>query len=271
MTPQQTKILELAGRVQYVTIRHLLEQGIFNAEYTARTHVRDLVSRGLLNVHNFGVQVGFGRLPALYGLTPSGVRYLTDEEYHDPKNIKASKSQKAEMKAPRDFHHRVGLIDSMLAIFRYLDSVEIRDEWSELYFRKHGMHEPKRTAIELEGGRLEPDALLRFTDETGRVRLYLVEFYEDEHEVERIRRALTRHAEALKNGQPSIVLGVQVGHRVLCVFRHEHTARAIMHYLETTPEYKEMVNRFLCVTLDALKKDPFGQWATPNRAKTTLY
>ncbi len=274
MTPAQTKSLELAGRVQYFTLTQALEQDVYQSETTARRHLRDLVGRGFLNENNYGVQAGAGRLPILYGLTPAGVRYLVEAENHDPATIKASKSnrnQAHEIKAPRDFHHRTGLIDTMLALFRHLDFAKCSEQWSELYFRKHGMHEPKRTSIELADGRLEPDAILKFKDEHGKTRFYLIELYEDSDQVERIRRAVNRHAEALATGAPSLALGVQVGHRVLCVFRHDHTARAVMRYIRETPALADIQKRFLFVTLEALKRDPFDQWAYPSEEKTNLY
>jgi hypothetical protein len=265
---RQVKILELAGKVQYIAFRHLMEQGIFEVEVTARNNLKDLVRRGFLNAHTFGVQVGAGRLPSLYGLTPAGQKYLVEQEHHDPDQIKTSKSHRAEMKAPRDFHHRIGLIDSMLALHQHLDKIGAGKVWTELYFRKHGMHEPKRTAIELEKSRLEPDAILHFHDpKADKTRLYLVEFYEDSEQVERIRRALRRHEEAIHTGSPSEALGLSVGHRVLLVFRHDHTARAVMRFLREDRQFAEVQDRFLTITLEALKKDPFGEWASPEGKK----
>jgi hypothetical protein len=272
MLKEQIQTLETIGKVQYCTLKNIMEQGFYNAESTARTHLKDLVGRGLLNIHTFGVQVGAGRLPNLYGLTPAGQRYLVEEQHHDPDQIKTSKSNRKEMKAPQDFQHRTGLIDSMLALHQHLDQIGAGKVWTELYFRKHGMHEPKRTAIELEKYRLEPDAILHFHDQKAdKTRLYLIEFYEDSEQVERIRRALRRHGEAIHTGSPSESLGLSVGHRVLLVFRYEHTARAVMRFLHNDGQFSEVQNRFLIITLEALKKDPFGQWASPNGQKASLY
>lgn len=274
MTPAQTKSLELAGRVQYFTLAHLLRLQVFQSETTARRHLRDLVERGFLHARNFGTNARQGKLPTLYGLTPAGVRYLVDVENHDPATIKASKSnrnQPHEINAPADYFHRVGLIDAMLALFQHLDAVGARNEWSELYFRKHGMHQPKRTSIELESGRLEPDAILHFDDPSGKKRLFLVELYEDSDQVERIRRAVNRHAEAIATGAPSLALGLQVGHRVLLVFRHSHTARAVMDYIQKTPAFADIQSRFLFVVLEALQQRPFDSWATPDGRQARLY
>lgn len=274
MTPAQTQSLELAGRVQYFTLAQSLRLRIFQSETTARRHLRDLVDRGFLHARNFGTNARQGKLPTLYGLTPAGVRYLVDVENHDPATIKASKSnrnQPHEINAPADYFHRVGLIDAMLALFQHLDAVGASNEWSELYFRKHGMHQPKRTSIELESGRLEPDAILHFDDQNGKKRLFLVELYEDSDQVERIRRAVNRHAEAIATGAPSLALGLQVGHRVLCIFRHDHTAKAVMRYIRDTPAFANIQNRFLFVTLEVLTYAPLDQWAYPSEVKTTLY
>lgn len=273
MTPSQTKMLLMLARVQYLNTSQMLRYGIFNAEITLKRHRKNLLDRGYIFSSAYGVQAGVGKLQALYGLTNKGAKYLVDFEYIDPEKIKVSQTHKGEIKAPRDYHHRTGLIDSILAILAHLEALETREEFLELYFRKYGQHEPKRTQIKLENGsNLEPDAILHFKDpEEGRDRLYLIEFYEDSEQVERVRKSLQRHEEAIRHGTPSDALGVQVGHRVLCVFRHEHTARAVMRYLATDPIFTDIQNRFLCITLDALKADAFNQWATPKHTKTTLY
>lgn len=272
MTPTQDKALEYLSKVQYMTLAQMIEMDVFKSESTARRHLKDLVERGFLNVQNFGVQVGVGKLPSLYGLTPKSVQYIADNFYISPENIKISKSHK-EIRAYRDFYHRVGLIDSLLAIYRYLESLNTADIWSELYFRKHGEHAKKRTAIDLlDGSRLEPDAILHFTDPiANRKRLYLIEFYEDSEQVERIRRALIRHGEAIATGKPSEALNLTVGHRVLLIFRHEHTARAISRYLQEAEEFRAIQDRFLITTHNAIKFNPFENWIDGKGENLTLF
>lgn len=275
MHEKQTKTLELAGRIQYVTINHLYQAGIYTAKSltTTRVHLRDLVRSGFLTESHYGVTRGIGRLPTLYGLTPKGVRYLVECEDHEADHIKASKSnrnQEHEVRAPADYFHRVGLLDCVLSCLLMLDSIGRREDFLELYFRRYGMHEPRRTSIELESGRLEPDAILQFTTDE-RARLYLIEFYEDSDKVERIRRAILRHAEAMHTGAPSKALGVSVGHRVLLVFRHEHTARAIMKYIQETEELADIADRFLFKTHESMLKNAFDNWATYQAEKCSIY
>jgi hypothetical protein len=275
MHEKQLKTLELGGRIQYFTIDHLHQAGIYTtpSKTTARGHLRDLKAYGWLTESHYGVSRGFGRLPALYGLTPKASRYLIDYENYPPEALKVSKSRKNqdyETKAPADYFHRVGLLDSVLAVLLLLDARGIREELLEMYFRRHGMHEARRTAIELEGGRLEPDAVLSFTADK-RKRLYLVEFYEDSTTVERIRRGILRHAEAIHTGAPSTALGLTVGHRVLLVFRHEHTARAVMDFVRDTPELVDVADRFLFKTHASLIADPFDHWGTYSKKRETLF
>jgi len=275
MHEKQLKTLELAGRIQYFTLEHLYQAGIYESpsKTTARVHLRDLKNYGWITESHYGVSKGFGRLPALHGLTPKAVRYLVDFESHDSEKIKVSKSRKNqdyETKAPADYFHRVGLLDSVLSCLLMLDSKEIKEDFLELYFRRFGMHEPRRTAIELEEGRLEPDAILGFTAQ-GKQRLYLVEFYEDSTTIERIKRGVLRHAEALHTGAPSIALGVNVGHRVLLVFRHEHTARAIMEFMRSTPDLVGVADRFLFKTHESLLQDAFDHWGTYSKKRETLF
>lgn len=272
MTPNQEKALETLAKVQYMTVKQMLEFGCFPTEVTARRHLKDLVNRGILDVHNFGVQVGLGKLPSLYGLTPKGVRYVAENLHLPLEEIKASKSNKGQIHANRDFHHRIGLIDSLLSILKYFEQVGITDQWSELYFRKYGMHAPKRTTITLEdGSRLEPDSILHFTDTNGKKRLFLIEFYQDDTNIERIRRALIKHGEALMTGKPSEALNLSVGHRVLLIFRHDHTARAIMRFLGENEAFSEVQDRFLITTHEEIVKNPFSSWVTSNRQSSNLY
>lgn len=275
MHEKQLQTLELAARIQYFTIDHLFQAAIYTTptKTTARTHLRDLVRSGFLSESHYGVTRGIGRLPTLYGLTSKGVRYLVECEDHQAEQIKASKShrnQEHEVKAPADYFHRVGLLDSVLSCLLFLDSVGRREDFLELYFRRFGMHEARRTAIEMESGRLEPDAIIRFTTEE-RERLYLVEFYEDSDRVERIRRAILKHAEALHTGAPSTALNVKVGHRVLLIFRHEHTARAVMEYVRNTPELTDVAERFLFKTHESVIKTAFDNWANYKGKKCSIY
>ncbi|MBD8052016.1 hypothetical protein [Limnohabitans radicicola] len=275
MHEKQLKTLELAGRIQYFTLEHLYQAGIYTSpsKSTARVHLRDLKAYGFITESHYGVSRGFGRLPALHGLTPKAVRYLTEVEGHQLETIKVSKSRKNqeyETKAPADYFHRVGLLDSVLACLLMLDQAETKEEVLELYFRRFGMHEPRRTAIELQSGRLEPDAILSFTAE-DRKRLYLVEFYEDSANNERIKRAIFRHGEAIHTGAPSTALGLGVGHRVLLVFRHEHTARAIMKFINEAPTLAGIADRFLFKTHESILKDAFDNWATSDGVRTNIY
>lgn len=275
MHEKQRQTLELAGRIQYFTLDHLYQAGIYTtpSKSTARIHLRDLKAYGFITESHYGVSKGFGRLPALHGLTPKAVRFLVDTEGHQLEAIKVSKSRKNqeyETKAPSDYFHRIGLLDSVLSCLVMLDKAGTKEEILELYFRRFGMHEPRRTAIELEDGRLEPDAILNFTA-NGKKRLYLVEFYEDSANNERIKRAIFRHSEALHTGAPSTALGVSVGHRVLLVFRHEHTARAIMKFMKETPALADVGDRFLFKTHESILADAFDNWADFKGVKTNIY
>jgi hypothetical protein len=276
MHEKQLKILALAGRIQYLTIPHLWQAGIYTTKSkdTARDHISDLKKYGFLTESHFGVSKGFGRLHALHGLTPKAVRYLVNEEGHELERIKASKSnknQEYETRAPADYFHRVGLLDSVLSCLLTLDRLGVQEDVLELYFRRFGLHQPRRTAIDLPrlGERLEPDAILSFTT-AQKPRLYLMEFYEDSANNQRIQRALYRHAEAITTGAPSTALGLSVGHRVLLVFRHEHTARAIMQFIQDTPELEDVADRFLFKTHESILKDAFDNWATCEKKKINI-
>ena len=275
MHEKQLKTLELAGKIQYFTIDHLWQAGIYTTATNsrARIHLRDLKAYGYLTESHYGVSRGLGRLPALHGLTPKAVRYLVDEEGHDTDSIKVSKSnknQEYETKAPSDYFHRVGLLDSVLSCLLTLEKHGIKEDFLELYFRRFGMHQPRRTAIELQGGRLEPDAIISFTG-AEKKRLYLIEFYEDSANNERIKRALARHEEALVSGAPSKALGVNVGHRVLLVFRHEHTARAIMRHVGEAPELEDVRDRFLFKTHESILQDALDNWGDFQGRKVNIY
>jgi hypothetical protein len=277
MHEKQLKILELAGRIQYFTVPHLWQAGIYTTptQTTAKGHIADLKKYGFLTESHFGVSKGFGRLHALHGLTPKAVRYLVNEEGHELERIKASKSnknQEYETRAPADYFHRVGLLDSVLACLLALDKLGVREDVLELYFRRFGMHQPRRTAIDLPrlGERLEPDAILSFTT-AQKPRLYLMEFYEDSTKVQRIEKAIFRHAEAIAEGTPRKALGLSVGHRVLLVFRHAHTAKAIMQFIQDTPELEDVADRFLFKTHESILNDAFDNWATFDKKKINIF
>jgi hypothetical protein len=275
MEGRQLKALELGARIQYFTIEHLVQAGIY-ADMTrawTRKHMRDLKAYGWLSESHYGISRGFGRLPALMGITPKASRYLIEYEGWKPERIKMSKSernQEYETRAPADYFHRVGVLDSVLSLLLMLDREDIIEDHLELYFRRFGMHQPRRTAIELEDGRIEPDAILSFTRE-GKPHLYLIEFYEDPTDMARVKRSLLRHREALRTGAPSEAFGLAVGHRVLAIFRHEHMARKTMEWVRETPELASFADRYLFKTRESIIKDPLDHWGTAKTGRVTVY
>ena len=277
MDTKQVQMLELAGRVQYITINNVFQAGIFTtpSQTTARRYIKDLVNFGLLDKRSHGVSRVGGKLPTLYTLTPKAKTYLVNSENNNPEEIKIGKSNKNqtyETETLSDYWHRTGLVDSVLSILLYLDQQGIKEDVLELYFRRFGIHEPKRTALILEDEtRLEPDAILSFKVD-GKPKIYLIEFYEDSDRLERIKKSMFRHAEALGNATPSTALNIpNTAHKILMIFRYEHTARAIMEWLHTTEYFEEIQDYFLFKTLDSVLLEPFDHWALPNKRKTTLY
>lgn len=265
LLPKQAAVLGLCARIQYATLDHLRQAGVYvtKSDSTARGHLRDLVARKYLSESHYGVEAGAGRLPVLYGLAPKGVRYLAESEDYPPDRIKASasnKNQPHEKRAPADYRHRVGLIDTVLSLLLCLDGAGLREDLLELYFRRHGMHAPRRTAIELgREGRLEPDAILSFHN-GERARLFLVEFYEDSANAERIRRSVLRHGVALATGAPTTATGAGVGHRTLLCFRYPHAARSAMDFVATSGALEGVAGRFMFAVRDAAVADAFGCW-----------
>jgi hypothetical protein len=275
MHEKQRRTLELAGRIQYFTIDHLWQAGIYTtpSKDTAWRHLKDLKAYGFLTESHYGVSRGLGRLPALYGLTPKAVRYLVDVEGHELETIKASKSNKNqewETRAPSDYFHRVGVLDSVLSCLLMIDQQGTKEEVLELYFRRFGMHQPRRTAIELEGGRLEPDAILSFTANQKK-RLYLIEFYEDSANNARIERAIMRHAEAIDTSAPQTALGLAVAHRVLLIFRHEHTAKAILKFIQTNSYLEAVAPCFLFNTHERIIENAFSSWGDYRNKQINIF
>jgi hypothetical protein len=64
MEGKQLQVLELAAHIQYFTLDHLYQAGIYTSpsRSTAREHLRDLKAYGWLSESHFGVSRGFGRL-----------------------------------------------------------------------------------------------------------------------------------------------------------------------------------------------------------------
>lgn len=89
--------------------------------------------------------------------------------------------------------------------------------------------------------------------------------------MERIRRGILRHAEALHTGAPSTALGLNVGHRVLLIFRHEHTARGIIEWVRKTPELEGVTDRLLFKTHESAVNDPFDHWGTAHGGRVDIY
>jgi hypothetical protein len=101
-------------------------------------------------------------------------------------------------------------------------------------------------------------------------RFFLIEFFEDSTNTERAKRALLRHAEAIESGAPSTALNLGVGHRVLCIFRHEHTARAIMNFVKETQALRAIADGFLFKTHESIWKDAFDHWGTASMEKVNI-
>lgn len=85
-------------------------------------------------------------------------------------------------------------------------------------------------------------------------------------------KSLFHHLQALIEGQPSILFGLNYGSRVLCVFELENYKKMTMKRLMDDERFTEKAKpHFLFKTLDELKQEVFEDWVLFDGEKSSLF
>ena len=92
-----------------------------------------------------------------------------------------------------------------------------------------------------------------------RKELFAIEFYRGE-DTSRVHKSLFHHLQALAEGQPSKLFGLQYGSRVLSIFESENNKLMVMKRLCEDERFKQAKSYFLFKTLDELKQEVFENW-----------
>lgn len=104
-----------------------------------------------------------------------------------------------------------------------------------------------------------------------RKELFAVEVYRWE-DTNRVHKSLFHHLQALAEGQPSNMFGLEYGSRVLCIFESENNKAMIMKRLCMDERFTDDAKpHFLFKTLQELKLEVFEGWELFDGEKTNLF
>ena len=92
-----------------------------------------------------------------------------------------------------------------------------------------------------------------------RKELFAIELYRGE-DASRVHKSLFHHLQALAEGQPSKMCGLNYGSRVLCIFESANNKLMVMKRLCEDERFTQAKSYFLFKTIDELKQEVFENW-----------
>jgi hypothetical protein len=78
----------------------------------------------------------------------------------------------------------------------------------------------------------------------GKQSLFCLE-YHNGHEVKRIEEQMRAYVEAMRIGSPSIKYDLEIGNRVINIFKNEQVMRTLKERMEHDVYFQHMMDRFL--------------------------
>ena len=103
-----------------------------------------------------------------------------------------------------------------------------------------------------------------------RKELFAIELYRGE-DTSRVHKSLFHHLQALAEGQPSKMCGLNYGSRVLCIFESANNKLMVMKRLCEDERFTQAKSYFLFKTLDELKHNVFEDWGLFNGEMVNLF
>ena len=104
----------------------------------------------------------------------------------------------------------------------------------------------------------------------NRKELFAIELYRWD-DTQRVHKSLFHHLQALSEGEPSKLYGLDYGSRVLSIFQHESYKKMAMIRLFEDSGFVSGKKHFLFKSLEKLKLEVFENWELFDGEKTSLF
>lgn len=263
----QLKVLESLARFKFLTSVQLLDLGVRGNLTNTRNELRKLRDLDkLIDRAEFGTVPPYGRLPDVYYLTKSGVRFLVDHLDYDEGGIKYPDRPTSMFQ--RDYFHRVATVDFFIAFRQWCDSKGYSVDVCDTYFDKIGANAGNsplqkleaRTKIFFEDGDyLIPDGAVIF-EARDREHFFLFEYYAGA-DTKRVIGQLEKHALAISEGAPSTKYGTDRGNFVVCAFESENAMNAVMKRMQENTVFTAFKKHFRFKSIDGVKTSFYDGWS----------
>ncbi|MEM6820329.1 MAG: hypothetical protein AAF558_00110 [Verrucomicrobiota bacterium] len=167
----------------------------------------------------------------------------------------------------RDFEHRTGTIDFMIALDQWAASHDSTVEFIHTYFQGTGSQQgackfQRATEFTLRNRRkFVPDATFRLHMSDHEKRLFVFEYHRG-NDSGRIEAQLLQHTQALAEGLVSDHYEHPFAHFVLSIYEQESTKAAVMSRLRKLAAFQPFSDCFLFQTLPSLAHSFSKGWKT---------
>jgi len=264
-TNSQIKTLEMLATYRYLTGQQMMKLGVCKNKHTLSRLLAPLAreKKAYIKVFSFGVQVGVGRLPFLYCLTPRGARLLAEYWQCDPKEIRNPKGVKI---FSRDYHHRVATIDFEIELKQFAEIHELNVSLFNTYFDVTGANNhPDPDVRRLSKNRIPigdiyfiPDAIIKI-DGANKSWVFTLEVHNG-FDTKRLQRQLEKHLLALNQGTVSTFLNYPYAHRILSILEDRKALKAVLNRICADVAFQEALPFFAFSTLEDIRENFVKNW-----------
>lgn len=273
LSPSQEKVLIALAKFKFLTTPQLLNLGVMANSDNLNKQISELRfwKNPLVATVKFWIHPKFWRLPSIHYLTIHGAKLLKE---HFGTEISVRFPQK-NATSFSDYFHRLSLIDIHMTLDERAFKKNIEILFFKTYFDKISTGRKKgfraESAIPIYGNEyLIADAICMLQT-PNRKELFAIEMYRW-GDTNRVHKSLFHHLQALIEGQPSILFGLNHWSRVLCVFELENYKKMAIKRLMEDERFTENAKpHFLFKTLDELKQEVFEDWELFDGEKTSLF
>lgn len=234
-TPAQTKILTYLARYKFLTSSQLIRFGVSNRRSNLSVMLRLLKEskRAFIGEMQFGFVPSKGRLENFYYLKSKGKKAILDGGLLEENEVKIPKGRMVIF--TQDYFHRKYTIDCHISCDIAAKKKGLDIPFFDRYFDKVGNNRndsnlQAKTKVTLAGDYIIADGAFLLVNDKGSI-LYALELYNDTN-VKRIIGQIRKHIEGIKNSSLCRNYNLEKGHRLLAVFTHPETKKAVMEKVD---------------------------------------
>ena len=276
LTETQLRILEELARYKYLTSSQMVRLGLATVRNNIYRAVKPICGpKKPIDKKNFSPIPGVGKLESVYYLRPSGADILVQELDYSKEKIRLHKGSFF----GRDYMHRVRTIDFHLSWNGFSRIRRLFPLTLCTYFDFQGANHSSsggrlqsKARIPVTGHHSEyivPDMVIRAKQNNGREMFFLFEMA-DGHDTAYILRQAFGHVLALSQGTPSKAFQTSVSPRILYVFEHKSTLRAVAQRFLEDDRFSEFNEWFLLGLHESVIRNMQGSWYHCNQTKASL-